>query len=61
MTGGPPQFLRISATQCAGEALAGFDRGAATVFPGRTYRVAVRVLSLVPRAMSRDAAMRVGL
>src|SRR5436189_1169639 len=30
MTGGPPQFLRISATQCAREALAGFDRDAAT-------------------------------
>ena len=27
MTGGPPQFLRISAAQCAREALAGFDRG----------------------------------
>jgi len=25
MTGGPPQFLRISAAQCAREALAGFD------------------------------------
>jgi short-subunit dehydrogenase len=41
MTGGPPQFLRISAAQCAREALAGFDRGAARVFPGRGYRLAI--------------------
>ena len=33
MTGGPPQFLRISAAQCAREALAGFDRGVPLVFP----------------------------
>ena len=32
MTGGPPQFLRISAAQCAREALAGFDRGVPLVF-----------------------------
>ena len=33
MTGGPPQFLRIGAAQCAREALAGFDRGVPLVFP----------------------------
>jgi NAD(P)-dependent dehydrogenase (short-subunit alcohol dehydrogenase family) len=34
MTGGPPQFLRISAARCAREALAGFDRGAGLPRPG---------------------------
>jgi short-subunit dehydrogenase len=58
MTGGPPQFLRISAAQCAREALAGFDRGAALVFPGRAYRIAMRVLPLLPRGLQRRQAAR---
>lgn len=56
MTGGPPQFLRISAAQCAREALAGFDRGAALVFPGRAYRVTIRALPLLPRELKRGQA-----
>jgi uncharacterized protein len=56
MAGGPPQFLRISAARCAREALAGFDRGAALVFPGRAYRLAMRALPLLPRAMQRRQA-----
>jgi short-subunit dehydrogenase len=58
MTGGPPQFLRISAAQCAREALAGFDRGAPVVFPGRAYRIAMRALPLLPRELSRRQAAR---
>lgn len=58
MTGGPPQFLRISAAQCAREALAGFDRGVPLVLPGRAYRTAMRVLPLVPRELSRRQAAR---
>jgi uncharacterized protein len=58
MTGGPPQFMRISAAQCAREALAGFDRGVPRVFPGRAYRIAMRALPLVPRQMSRRQAAR---
>jgi short-subunit dehydrogenase len=58
MAGGPPQFLRISAAQCAREALAGFDRGAALVFPGRAYRVAMRLLPLLPRGLRRRQAAR---
>jgi short-subunit dehydrogenase len=58
MTGGPPQFLRISATQCAREALAGFDRGVPLVFPGRAYRIAMRVLPLLPRELTRRQAAR---
>jgi len=56
MTGGPPQFLRISAAQCAREALAGFDRGAALVFPGQAYRIAMRLLPLLPRGLRRRQA-----
>jgi short-subunit dehydrogenase len=58
MAGGPPQFLRISAAQCAREALAGFDRGAAIVFPGRAYRLAMRLLTLLPRGLRRWQAAR---
>ena len=58
MTGGPPQFLRISAAQCAREALAGFDRGAALVFPGRAYGIAMRLLPLLPRGPQRRRAAR---
>jgi uncharacterized protein len=58
MTGGPPQFLRISAAQCAREALAGFDRGVPLVFPGRAYRIAMRALPLLPRELSRRQAAR---
>ena len=58
MTGGPPQFMRVSAAQCAQEALAGFERGAAMVFPGRPYWLAMHLLALVPRrAQRRRAAM----
>jgi len=56
MTGGPPQFLRISAARCAREALAGFDRGAALVFPGRAYRIAMGLLPLLPRGLQRRQA-----
>ena len=58
MTGGPPQFLRISAAQCAREALAGFDRGLPLVFPGRAYRMVMRALPLLPREVSRRQAAR---
>ncbi len=56
MTGGPPQFLRISAARCAREALAGFDRGAALVFPGRAYRITMRLVPLLPRGLQRRQA-----
>jgi short-subunit dehydrogenase len=56
MTGGPPQFLRISAARCAREALAGFDAGQPLVFPGRAYRIAMRALPLLPRSLQRHQA-----
>ena len=58
MTGGPPQFLRISAARCARDALAGFDRSKALVFPGRAYRLAMRLLPLPPRGLQRRQASR---
>ena len=60
MAGGPPQFLRISAAQCAREALAGFDSGAALVFPGQAYRFAMRLLPMLPRWLRRRQAIHWG-
>lgn len=59
MTGAPPQFMRVSAAECAREALAGFERGAAIVYPGRAYRFAMRALPLMPRELQRIRAARV--
>lgn len=53
MTGGPPQFLRISAATCATQAIAGLEHNAAMVFPGRAFRVAMAVLPLAPRRLLR--------
>lgn len=58
MTGGPPQFLRISAATCARQAIAGLERNAAMVFPGAVFRVAMAVLPLVPRRLLRRQAAR---
>jgi uncharacterized protein len=56
MTGGPPRFVRISAEECAREALGGFDRGAALVFPGRPFRILMHLLALAPRRLLRRQA-----
>jgi len=56
MVGAPPQFFRISAAQCAREALAGFERGDAVVFPGRSYRFLMRALPLLPLWLRRKQA-----
>ena len=56
MAGAPPQFFRISAAQCAREALVGFERGDALVFPGRAYRFAMRVLPLIAMWLRRRQA-----
>jgi hypothetical protein len=58
MEGGPPQFLRISAARCAKDAIAGFERGAALVFPGRAYRIAMTMAPLLPRGLQRRQAAR---
>jgi len=56
MVGAPPQFFRISAAQCAREALAGFERGEARVFPGRAYRFLMMMLPLLPLWLRRKQA-----
>lgn len=61
MSGGPPQWLRISPGRCAREALAGFDRGTALVFPGRGYRLLMHLLPLLSRAAGRRRAARTAL
>ncbi len=58
MAGAPPKFFRISAAQCARDALAGFERGDAIVFPGRAYRFAMRLLPFIPAGMRRKQAAK---
>ena len=53
---GTPRAFRISAAQCAREALDGFERGAARVFPGRAYRLLMRMLPFFPLWMRRKQA-----
>lgn len=55
---GPGRWLRISPEQCAAEAVAGFDRGQAIVFPGRAYRALMRVQAILPLSAQRAAAAR---
>jgi short-subunit dehydrogenase len=58
MVGAPPQFFQITAAQCAREALAGFERGKAVVFPGRIYRLLMRALPLLPLWLRRKQAVK---
>lgn len=57
---GPERWLKISAEQCAADALVGFDRGDALVFPGRVYGALMRLQPLVPRGLQRAVAARTG-
>jgi hypothetical protein len=56
---GTPRLFRITAAQCAREALAGFERGKARVFPGRAYRFLMRMLPLLPLWMLRKQAANI--
>jgi short-subunit dehydrogenase len=58
IAGGPPRFLKISAERCARDALEGFERGEALVFPGRAYRMMMRTLPVLPRPLQRRQAAR---
>jgi short-subunit dehydrogenase len=49
----PMKGLRITAEQCAREAIAGFDRSRALVYPGRTYRWLMYVRAGLPTWMQR--------
>jgi short-subunit dehydrogenase len=53
---GTPRLFRITAEQCAREALEGFERGEARVFPGRAYRFLMRMMPLFPLWLRRKQA-----
>lgn len=55
--GGAPAWMRISASQCAREALAGFDRAQPLVYPGLAYRWVMRLSALMPRGLLRAAGL----
>lgn len=51
---GPGPSLRISAAQCAREALAGFERGRAVIIPGAGFRALMAVArTVVPHRVQR--------
>lgn len=52
-----PAWMRISAAQCAREALEGFDRARPLVYPGFAYRWMMRLSSLMPRGVLRAAVL----
>lgn len=47
-------FFHISLARCAREALAGFERGEALVYPGFGHRWVMRLLPLLPRGLKRS-------
>ncbi len=55
--GRPPAWMRISAVQCAREAIAGFDRAEPLVHPGLAYRWVMRLASIIPRGVLRAAGL----
>ncbi|QRK14072.1 SDR family oxidoreductase [Archangium violaceum] len=55
--GGAPAWMRISAAQCAREAIEGFDRSEPLVHPGFIYRWMMRLSSLLPRGVLRAAGL----
>ncbi|NMO22106.1 SDR family NAD(P)-dependent oxidoreductase [Pyxidicoccus fallax] len=53
VTGEPAPFFSVSLARCAREALAGFERGEALVYPGFGHRWMMRLLPLLPRGFKR--------
>ncbi|MDC0707721.1 SDR family NAD(P)-dependent oxidoreductase [Stigmatella sp. ncwal1] len=49
----PAPFFRISATQCAREILAGFERAEPLVYPGAGHRRVMGLMPMLPRAFRR--------
>lgn len=47
-------FFHLSLERCAREALAGFERGEALVYPGLGHRWVMRLLPLLPRGLKRS-------
>lgn len=50
---GPPQWMRISADDCAAAAIEALSRGTAVSFPGRPYRALMAVNGLLPDQAKR--------
>ncbi len=46
-------FFQLSLERCARQALAGFERGEALVYPGLGHRWVMRLLPLLPRSLKR--------
>lgn len=55
-----PRFMLIDAPQCAAEALHGFRRGRAIVYPGFANRWLMRLHAIVPETIYRFVAERFG-
>ncbi|AKQ66046.1 Oxidoreductase, short chain dehydrogenase/reductase family [Myxococcus hansupus] len=47
-------FFPLSLERCAREALAGFERGEALVYPGLGHRWVMRLMPLLPRSLKRS-------
>src|SRR5699024_9188703 len=59
--GGLPPALKITAKQCAREAITGFEKGKALVFPGKAYKALMMTHSLIPRSLERWAMRKPSL
>ena len=60
LPGVPPPFMAISAEQCAREAIEGFEKNKAVVYPGFAFRKVMQLLPLAPRSLQRAFASRTG-
>jgi uncharacterized protein len=54
--GGADDFMKIGAEACARDAIRGFDRGEALVFPGRAYALVMAAQAVAPRRLRRRMA-----
>jgi uncharacterized protein len=60
LPGVPPPFMAISAQQCAREAIEGFEKNKAVVYPGFAFRKVMQLLPLAPRSLQRAFAAKTG-
>jgi uncharacterized protein len=54
-TGEMPAFVKLSAQQCAEEALAGFSQAKPMIIPGQVMRLSMGIVRLLPRSVMRLA------
>jgi uncharacterized protein len=60
LPGVPPPFMAISAEQCAREAIEGFEKNKAVIYPGFAFRKVMQLLPLTPRSLQRSFASKTG-